>query len=29
MSMLDEEFDALGEDELALRTRRFKRLHEN
>jgi hypothetical protein len=29
MSMLDEEFDVLGEDELALLTRRFKRLHEN
>jgi hypothetical protein len=24
-----EEFDALGEDELALLTRRFERLHEN
>jgi hypothetical protein len=29
MSMLDEEFDVLGEDELALLTRRFERLHEN
>jgi hypothetical protein len=29
MSMLDEEFDMLGEDELALLTRRFERLHEN
>jgi hypothetical protein len=29
MSVLDEEFDLLGEDELALLTRRFKRLHEN
>jgi hypothetical protein len=29
MSMSDEEFDVLGEDELALLTRRFKRLHEN
>jgi hypothetical protein len=29
MSMPDEEFDVLGEDELALLTRRFKRLHEN
>jgi hypothetical protein len=29
MSMPDEEFDALGEDELALLTRRFERLHEN
>jgi hypothetical protein len=29
MSMPDEEFDDLGEDELALLTRRFKRLHEN
>jgi hypothetical protein len=28
MSMPDEEFDVLGEDELALLTRRFKRLHE-
>jgi hypothetical protein len=27
--MLDEEFDLLGEDELALLTRRFERLHEN
>jgi hypothetical protein len=26
--MPDEEFDVLGEDELALLTRRFKRLHE-
>jgi hypothetical protein len=29
MYMPDEEFDVLGEDELALPTRRFKRLHEN
>jgi hypothetical protein len=29
MSMPDEEFDVLGEDELALLTRRFKRRHEN
>jgi hypothetical protein len=29
ISMLDEEFDVLGEDELALLTRRFERLHEN
>jgi hypothetical protein len=29
MSMPDEEFDDLGEDELALLMRRFKRLHEN
>jgi hypothetical protein len=28
-SMPDEEFDVLGEDELALLTRRFERLHEN
>jgi hypothetical protein len=27
--MLDEEFNMLGEDELALLTRRFERLHEN
>jgi hypothetical protein len=27
--MPDEEFDELGEDELALLTRRFERLHEN
>jgi hypothetical protein len=27
--MLDEEFDVLGEDELAPLTRRFERLHEN
>jgi hypothetical protein len=27
--MLNEEFDVLGEDELALLTRRFERLHEN
>jgi hypothetical protein len=27
--MLYEEFDVLGEDELALLTRRFERLHEN
>jgi hypothetical protein len=29
MLMLDEEFDVLGEDELALLTRRFERLHKN
>jgi hypothetical protein len=29
MSMPDEEFDVLGEDDLALLTRRFERLHEN
>jgi hypothetical protein len=29
MSMPDEEFDVLEEDELALLTRRFERLHEN
>jgi hypothetical protein len=29
MSFPDEEFDVLGEDELALLTRRFERLHEN
>jgi hypothetical protein len=29
MSLLDEEFDVLGEDESALLTRRFERLHEN
>jgi hypothetical protein len=29
MSMPDEEFHVLGEDELALLTRRFERLHEN
>jgi hypothetical protein len=29
MTMLDEEFDMLGEDELALLTRRFGRMHEN
>jgi hypothetical protein len=29
MSMLDEEFDVLREDELALMMRRFERLHEN
>jgi hypothetical protein len=27
--MPDEEFDVLGENELALLTRRFERLHEN
>jgi hypothetical protein len=27
--MPDEEFDVLGEDDLALLTRRFERLHEN
>jgi hypothetical protein len=29
MSLLDEEFDVLGEDELALLTKRFERIHEN
>jgi hypothetical protein len=29
MTMLDDEFDVLGEDELALLTRRFERMHEN
>jgi hypothetical protein len=29
MSLPDEEFNVLGEDELALLTRRFKRRHEN
>jgi hypothetical protein len=29
MIMPDEEFDVLGEDELALLTRRFERMHEN
>jgi hypothetical protein len=29
MSMPDEEFDVLGEDEMALLSRRFERLHEN
>jgi hypothetical protein len=29
MPMPDEEFDVLGEDELAYLTRRFERLHEN
>jgi hypothetical protein len=29
MSMPDEEFDVLGEDELVLLTRRFEMLHEN
>jgi hypothetical protein len=29
MSMPYEDFDVLGEDELALLTRRFERLHEN
>jgi hypothetical protein len=29
MSMPDEEFDVLGEDEMALLTTRFERLHEN
>jgi hypothetical protein len=29
MSVPDEEFDMLGDDELALLTRRFERLHEN
>jgi hypothetical protein len=27
--MLDEEFNVLGEDELALLTRQFERLHDN
>jgi hypothetical protein len=29
MSLPDEEFDVLGEDELALLTRTFERMHEN
>jgi hypothetical protein len=29
ISMLDKEFDMLGEDELVLLTRQFERLHEN
>jgi hypothetical protein len=29
MSLPDEEFDVIGEDELALLTRRFERMHEN
>jgi hypothetical protein len=29
MSLPDEKFDVLGEDELALLTRRFERMHEN
>jgi hypothetical protein len=29
MSLPNEEFDVLEEDELALLTRRFERLHEN
>jgi hypothetical protein len=29
MSLPDEEFDVLGEDELALLTRRFERMHDN
>jgi hypothetical protein len=29
MSLPDEEFDVPGEDELALLTKRFKRMHEN
>jgi hypothetical protein len=29
MSLLDEEFDVLGEEEQALLTRRFERMHEN
>jgi hypothetical protein len=29
MFLLDEEFDVLGEDELALLTRWFERMHEN
>jgi hypothetical protein len=29
MSLPDEEFDVLEEDELALLTRRFEKMHEN
>jgi hypothetical protein len=29
ITLLDKEFDVLGEDELALLTRRFEKLHEN
>jgi hypothetical protein len=29
MTMPNEEFDMLGEEELALLTRRFERMHEN
>jgi hypothetical protein len=29
MSLPDEEFDVLGEDELALLTKQFNRMHEN
>jgi hypothetical protein len=29
MYVLDEEFDVLREDELALLTKRFERMHEN
>jgi hypothetical protein len=29
MSLPDEEFDVLGEDEVEMLTRRFERLHEN
>jgi hypothetical protein len=29
MSLLDEGFDVLGEDDPALLNRRFKRMHEN
>jgi hypothetical protein len=29
MSLLDEEFDVLGEDELTLLTKRFEKMHEN
>jgi hypothetical protein len=29
LSLPDEEFDVLGEDKLALLTRRFERMHEN
>jgi hypothetical protein len=29
MSLPDEEFDVLGEDDLVLLTKRFERLHEN
>jgi hypothetical protein len=29
MSLPDEEFDVLGEDEMALLTRRFERMHKN
>jgi hypothetical protein len=29
ITLLDKEFDVLGEDELALLTRQFEKLHEN